>query len=94
MTEKQGALNGKAARGLSVAAAGFLAACANVGADQATAADQSDSPDRVVKQDPGKVVYWVPPGPRKLSPAVFGTAEDPKMTLAPKLNKARRMVEA
>lgn len=94
MTEKQGALKGKAARGLSVAAAGLLAACANAGADQATAADQSENPDRVVKQDSGKVVYWVPPGPRKLSPEVFGTAEDPKMTLAPKLKKARQMVEA
>ncbi|MBK1671662.1 hypothetical protein CKO28_27110, partial [Rhodovibrio sodomensis] len=94
MTDKQGVRYRSTARGLSVAAAGLLAACVNAGADQATAADQSKSPDRVVKQDPGKVVYWVPPGPRKLSPAVFGTAEDPKMTLAPKLNKARRMVEA
>ena len=94
MTEKQGARKGKAARGLSVAAAGVLAACANAGADQATAADQSENPDRVVKQDSGKVVYWVPPGPRKLSPEVFGTAEDPKMALAPKLKKARQMVEA
>ncbi|MFC4350832.1 hypothetical protein ACFOW6_04660 [Fodinicurvata halophila] len=77
----------------AVSAAGMLAACTNIEADPATAA-QNDSPDLVTKQDAGNIVYWVPPGPRKLSPTVFGTAEDPKMTLQPKLQKAQEMVEA
>jgi hypothetical protein len=94
MTEQCNRLSRAAGRGLSVAAAGLLAACANAGADPATAADDSKTPDRVVKQEAGKVVYWVPPGPRKLSPAVFGTEEQPKMTLAPKLETARERVEA
>jgi hypothetical protein len=79
---------------LSVAAAGLLAACAGADAEQATAAQDSPEPDRVTKQDSGKVVYWVPPGPRKLSPEVFGTAENPKMTLEPKLRTAQQMVDA
>ena len=33
----------------------------------------------VVKQEPGKVVYWVLPGKRELGPH-FGTADDPKLT--------------
>jgi len=40
-----------------------------------------------VKQDPGKTVYWVLPGPRQLSEAVFGTPGDPKRTLKPFLDK-------
>jgi len=55
---------------------------------------QEDAPDRVVKQEAGQIVYWVPPGPRALSEAVFGTREDPKMTLEPKLAAAREAVEA
>jgi hypothetical protein len=94
MKAQTGKRHRAAARGLGVAAAGLLAACANAGADRATAAGDGKTPDRVVKQEAGKVVYWVPPGPRRLSPEVFGTADNPKMTLKPKLKKARQMVDA
>ncbi|TLF53432.1 hypothetical protein FEI13_02220 [Halomonas urmiana] len=36
----------------------------------------------VIEQEAGKTVYWVLPGPRRLSEAVFGTPDDPKRTLA------------
>ena len=36
--------------------------------------------DVVVVQEEGKVFYWVLPGPRRLSPHVFGTPDDPKRT--------------
>jgi hypothetical protein len=49
---------------------------------------------REVKQDPGKVVYWVMPGPRQLSPDVFGTPKAPKMLLKPKLEAAEQAVAA
>lgn len=35
-----------------------------------------------VKQDPGKVFYWVLPGERRLSPSVFGTPDDPHLVLS------------
>jgi len=40
-----------------------------------------------VEQEPGKTVYWVLPGPRKLSEKVFGTPDGPKRTLGPILEK-------
>lgn len=45
-----------------------------------------------VKQDPGNVFYWVAPGPRKVSPEVFGTPGDlnEEMTLEYKLDQARK----
>jgi len=52
-----------------------------------------ESPDRIVRQPEGKVVYWVLPGPRQLGAEVFGTPDAPKSTLAPKLEEARHMVE-
>jgi len=52
-----------------------------------------DNPTLTVKQEPGKTVYWVLPGPRRLSEATFGTEKNPKMTLAPKLKKAKQMAE-
>lgn len=49
-----------------------------------------------VKQDPGKVFYWVLPGHRELDPAVFG--EPPNLNedlfLETKLEEARKQVEA
>jgi len=59
-----------------------------------SAAAQGEVPDRVTQQEAGQVVYWVPPGPRPLSEEVFGTAANPTMTLAPKVEQAREMVEA
>ncbi|WP_018719140.1 hypothetical protein [Arhodomonas aquaeolei] len=50
--------------------------------------------ERRVEQPRGKVVYWVMPGPRQLSPDVFGTPNAPKMTLAPKLKAAKQAVAA
>lgn len=54
------------------------------------AAAQQPQRIRIVKQDPGGIVYWVLPGPRDLDPAVFGTHEDPRMLLAPKIEAARQ----
>jgi len=52
----------------------------------------SDAPRAVrsVSQEPGRIVYWVLPGPRVLSESVFGTPENPKMLLEPKLEAAER----
>lgn len=50
--------------------------------------------ERSVKQPPGKVTYWVMPGPRQLSPDVFGTAAAPRATLRPKLQAAKQAVAA
>lgn len=49
---------------------------------------------RTVWQRPGKVVYWVLPGPRQLSPDVFGTPGHPKDTCGPKIEAAERAVAA
>lgn len=49
---------------------------------------------RSVSQAPGKIVYWVLPGPRQLSPDVFGTPGAPKMLLKPKLAAANKAVAA
>jgi len=38
-----------------------------------------------IKQEAGKTVYWVLPGPRELSEEVFGTPDNPKRTLKHKL---------
>ena len=51
-------------------------------------------PDREVEQEPGNTVYWIPPGPRRLSEDVFGTAENPTMTFKPKLQAAKEAVAA
>jgi len=94
---------------LSAAAVFALGACANQGDDmKKDMADGGGSdaeskqmaekemmpPDRVVKQDSGNVVYWVMPGPRELSPEVFGTPDNPKMRLKPKVREAQGMVAA
>ena len=60
----------------------------SVGAVADEAADASTS--RTVKQDSGKITYWVLPGPRKLDPAVFGTPNEPKMLLKPKIKAAKQ----
>ncbi len=44
-----------------------------------------------VQQEAGKA-YWVLPGPRKLSPSVFGTKEDPKRLVEPKIKQAKGTV--
>lgn len=41
----------------------------------------------VIKQEAGKTVYWVLPGPRKLSEEVFGTPDNPERTLKSMLAK-------
>lgn len=47
--------------------------------------------EREAKQKPGKVVYWVMPGPRQLSPDVFGTSKDPKDTCKAKFATADKL---
>lgn len=78
----------------SAALAVALWSCQAIGGEGTQTAAAEPQPDRVVKQEPGKVVYWVPPGPRKLSQKVFGTPDNPRMTLEPKLRQAEQMVEA
>jgi len=55
-----------------------------------------DTPPRTrhVRQEEGQIVYWVLPGPRKLSESVFGTPDNPKMLAAPKIAAAEKAVEA
>ena len=80
------------ARILAVGAALGLAAAASA---PTLAKAHSDSlPDVTVKQEAGKTVYWVLPGPRRLSERVFGTPENPKATLMPKIAEAKKMAEA
>ena len=67
----------------------LITACA---AQSPTGHSQPDT--RQVKQDEGQVVYWVLPGPRRLDPAVFGTAADPKMLAEPKIKAAQKMADA
>ena len=66
-----------------------VAACANQ-----PSADTAQAQTKQVKQDEGKVVYWVLPGPRRLDPAVFGTAANPKMLAEPKIKVAQKMADA
>lgn len=40
----------------------------------------------------GGKAFWVLPGPRKLSPTVFGTKENPKRLVKPKIKKAKGTV--
>ncbi|SDG09838.1 hypothetical protein SAMN05216241_105123 [Limimonas halophila] len=75
--------------GAAVAAAGVLALAACSSTQAGNSDGNAKQPDITVKQDSGKVTYWVMPGPRKLGEEVFGTPENPKMTLAPKLKKAK-----
>lgn len=56
-----------------------------------------DEPRKLtVKQDPGNVFYWVAPGPRKLSPKVFGRPGDlrEEATLEYKLQQASKLQQA
>ncbi|MGJ3243403.1 MAG: hypothetical protein ACFE0O_10690 [Opitutales bacterium] len=59
--------------------------------------DPESGPEkRTVFQEPGKITYWVLPGPRKLDPAVFGTPGDPNKAtrLKPRIKQARQQVKA
>lgn len=49
-----------------------------------------------VKQDPGKVLYWVLPGHREIDPEVFGAPPNlnADLLLETKLERARKQVEA
>jgi len=85
-------MHARALKRLTLAVSGVALLAAGVAPGSVDAA--SEEPDRITKQEAGKVTYWVMPGPRKLSPAVFGTPDNPKMTLAPKLRKAKQMAEA
>ncbi|HSH49224.1 MAG TPA: hypothetical protein VK991_11625 [Halomonas sp.] len=67
----------------------FLAALLYAAGVSAAAPDKSGPliNKAVIQQEAGKTVYWVLPGPRKLSREVFGTPDDPKRTLPPILAK-------
>lgn len=72
-----------------------LAGCQSYGAPPATGGDDvASARERIIEQDAGKVVYWMLPGPRQLSEAVFGTPDNPKMLLEPKLAAAKQAVQA
>ncbi|WP_226479685.1 cupredoxin domain-containing protein [Natrinema amylolyticum] len=75
----------------AVASIGGIASTYGVGATQSDGGDgdrtgngdETDSggdPEVTVtaRQEPGNAVYWVLPGPRPLSPMVFGTEENPR----------------
>jgi hypothetical protein len=46
-------------------------------------ASDTDSVEVQVKQDPGKIVFWILPGKRRLGEAEWGTPDHPKALLAP-----------
>ncbi len=75
----------------TVAGTALLTGCAM--AQDSGKSNMSD-PDLVTKQEPGNIVYWIPPGPRELSPTVFGTADDPRMTGEEAIAEADRRKEA
>jgi len=62
----------------------------------ATSAQSSQEPlqQLTVKQDAGKIVYWVLPGPRRLSKNIFGTPDHPKMMVKDKIMAAKKAVAA
>lgn len=89
----------KPAHEQAAAQAGPLATVAATGANiYDTAAQPIWGPPvpryRKVDQPPGRVVYWVLPGPRELSPDVFGTPKDPKDTCKAKFAAADQAVAA
>lgn len=45
--------------------------------------------EKRVTQQAGKVIYWVLPGPRDLEEEVFGTPDNPKALLEPKIQAAK-----
>jgi|AntDeeMinimDraft_5_1070356.scaffolds.fasta_scaffold02217_4 hypothetical protein len=67
----------------------FLAALLLTTGASAAAAEKSGPliNKMVIQQEAGKTVYWVLPGPRKLSKEVFGTPDAPQRTLQPILAK-------
>lgn len=67
----------------------FLAALSVSTGAMAAGADKSGDliNKAVIEQEAGKTVYWVLPGPRKLSEEVFGTPDNPKRTLKQVLAK-------
>jgi len=68
-------------------ASAFLAGCAHF-SDSGEKTSQPLAEKRVMQEE-GKVTYWVLPGPRKLDQQTFGTPENPKMLLEPKLKAAK-----
>lgn len=85
LTRKPGSQRGLAA--VSVLLAGLLAGCAHYADER----PETTGPlaQKRVSQEPGKVTYWVLPGPRVLEEGVFGTPQNPKMLLEPKIEAAR-----
>ena len=80
---------GRARAALAAAVAGlFVVTTAGQAAD--TDVEKGEDPFRIteVSQPPGKTTYWVMPGPRVLEEKVFGTPDDPKALLEPKLKAA------
>jgi len=69
----------------------LVAAGLALAASAAVAQDNGQAPFRVVEasQDPGNVTYWVLPGPRVLEEKVFGTPDNPKALVAPRIQAAQ-----
>jgi len=75
---------------LALGLAALAAGCASDGGPEPDAAAPVDTVPRDLgaEQDGGDV-YWLLPGPRKLSPTVFGTPGDPKRLVEPMIEAAR-----
>ncbi|EAZ98564.1 hypothetical protein [Marinobacter sp. ELB17] len=71
----------------AVTASMLLAGCAYSGASSESASQPLG--EKRVTQEEGKVTYWVLPGPRKLDAETFGTPDNPKMLLEPKIRAAK-----
>ncbi len=80
----------RAVRFLSVLfSVAVLVACSSTGSVE----DPKDTvPRQLSAKQSGGEAYWVLPGPRKLSPTVFGTKENPKRLVQPKIDQAKGTV--
>ena len=73
-------------------AAGLLIGAAGVAQAAGKVEGKGEDPFRVteVSQAPGKITYWVLPGPRALEEETFGTPDNPKAVFKPKLKAAKQ----
>ncbi|WP_205427555.1 cupredoxin domain-containing protein [Halorussus sp. MSC15.2] len=74
----------------ATAGVGITAGLGGAATAQETTQGQGLPTEVQVKQDAGRLVYWVLPGKRRLSKKVFGTPENPKQLVEPVIEKAKK----
>lgn len=81
----------------AVAGIGSIAGCLQTARElrnraESAKAKAQDGTNLRVKQESDKLVYWVLPGQRRLSEQVFGTPDNPKSLVQPKIEQAESPV--